>query len=183
MWIFYVAFGSFSYRSKVIVKGVSNIIGIYCSITEHWKLPFWERSEIWFGRCRHLYVSYWFSWDILSLTKGLSESFRLLSSWDLLLRFLRLYIIVFLLWHLNLIMVLSDLFIWWQARKSLGTTSTLVSVNFLQMFSFKTSPVMSAGTGFNSIASILLYYELVTVLRSNCMILVNKCGLNFLNYC
>ena len=42
--------------------------------------------------CRHLYASCWFSWDILSLTKSLPENFRLLSSWDLLPRFLCLYI-------------------------------------------------------------------------------------------
>ena len=36
-------------------------------------------------------ASCWFSWDILSLTKSLPENFRLLSSWDLLPRFLRLY--------------------------------------------------------------------------------------------
>ena len=45
--------------------------------------------------CQHLYVSCWFSWDILSLTKSLPENFRLLSSWDLLPRFLRLYITIF----------------------------------------------------------------------------------------
>ena len=33
MWIFYVIFGSFSNRSKVIVKDVSNIIVIGYSIT------------------------------------------------------------------------------------------------------------------------------------------------------
>ena len=33
MWIFYAVFGSFNYSGKVIVKGVSNIIGIAYSIT------------------------------------------------------------------------------------------------------------------------------------------------------
>ena len=42
--------------------------------------------------CQNLYANCWFSWDILSLTKSLPEKFRLLSSWDLLPRFLRLYI-------------------------------------------------------------------------------------------
>ena len=48
---------------------------------------FWALSS-----CQHLHVSCWFSWDILSLTKSLPENFRLLSFWDLLPRFLRLYI-------------------------------------------------------------------------------------------
>ena len=33
IWIFYVAFGSFSHRSKAIIKYVSNILRIVCSIT------------------------------------------------------------------------------------------------------------------------------------------------------
>ena len=33
MWILYVVFGSFSYRSKVIIKGISNIIRTGYSIT------------------------------------------------------------------------------------------------------------------------------------------------------
>ena len=85
--------------------------------------------------CRHLYASCWFSWDILSLTKSLPENFRLLSSWDLLPRFLRLYITEFFcLRHLNLTITLSVLFIQWQACKSFGTTFTPVNDNALQMF-------------------------------------------------
>ena len=77
--------------------------------------------------CRHLYASCWFSWDILSLTKSLPENFRLLSSWDLLPRFLRLYITEFFcLRHLNLNITLSVLFTRWQACKSFGTTFTNV---------------------------------------------------------
>ena len=99
--------------------------------------------------CRHLYAScWWFSWDILSLAKRLTENFRLLSSWDLLLRFLRLYITEFFcLQHLNLTITLSHLFIRWQACKSFGTTFTSVNDKALQMFSSKTSSGMSAGTG------------------------------------
>ena len=72
--------------------------------------------------CRHLYASCWFSWDILSLTKSLPENFRLLSSWDLLPRFLRLYITEFFcLQHLNLTITLSVFFIQLQACKWFGT--------------------------------------------------------------
>ena len=92
--------------------------------------------------CRHLYASCWFSWDILSLTKSLPENFRLLSSWDLLPRFLRLYITEFFcLWHLNLTITLSVLFIRWQACKSFGTMFTPVNDKALQMFSSNTSSV------------------------------------------
>ena len=53
--------------------------------------------------------------------KSLPESLRLLSSWDLLPRFLCLYMIEFFgLQHLNLTMTLSDLFIQWQAWQSLA---------------------------------------------------------------
>ena len=108
--------------------------------------------------CLHLYARCWFSWDILSLTKSLPENLRLLSSWDLLSRFLLLYMIEFCcLRHLNLTMTLSDLFIRWQACKSFGTIFTPVNDKALQTFSSKTSSVMSAGTGFNSVVSLLLY--------------------------
>ena len=111
--------------------------------------------------CRHFYGSCWFSWDILSLTKSLPENFRLLSSWDLLPRFLRLYITEFFcLRHLNLTITLSVLFIRWQACKSFGTTFTPVNDKGLQMFSSKTSSVTSAGTWFNSIVSLLLCWNL-----------------------
>ena len=133
--------------------------------------------------CRHLYASCWISWDILSLTKSLQENFRLLSSWDLLPRFLRLYITEFFcLRHLNLTITLSVLFIRWQVCKSFGTTFTPVNDKALQMFSSETSSVMSAGTGFNSIVSLLLYWEFVTALLSSCIFLVRKWELNVL-YC
>ena len=103
------------------------------------------------------------SWDILSLTKSLPENFRLLSSRDLWSRFLRLYITEFLcLRHLNLTITLSALFIRWQACKSFGTTFTPVNDKALQMFSPKTSSVISAGTGFSSIVSFLLYWEFLS---------------------
>ena len=54
---------------------------------------------------------------------------------------------------MNLPITLSDLFIQWQVCKLLKTTWTPVSDNALQMFSSKTSSVISAGTGFNSIVS------------------------------
>ena len=131
--------------------------------------------------CRHLYASCWFSWDILSLTKSLPENFRLLSSWDLLPRFLRLYRTEFFcLRHLNMTITLSVLFIWWQACKSFGTF-TPVNDKALQMFSSKRSSVISAGTGFNSIVS--LYWEFVTALCSSYVILVGKWELNFWHCC
>ena len=87
--------------------------------------------------CRHLYTSCWFSWDILSLTKSLPENFRLLSSWDLLSKFLCLYIPeLFCLRHLNLTITLSDLFVRWQACKSFGTTFTPVNDKALQTYIF-----------------------------------------------
>ena len=90
--------------------------------------------------------------------KVLTENFRLPSSWDLLPRFLHLYIKKFCCWRpLNL--TLSDLFISRQDFQSFGDTFTPVNDKALQMFSFKTSSVMSAGRGFNSIVSLLLLWE------------------------
>ena len=125
--------------------------------------------------CRHLYASYWFSCDILLLTKSLPENFKLVSFWDLVPRFLRLYINdCFCLRHLNFTITLSDLFIRWQACKSSGTTLTPVSDSALQILSSKTSSWILAGTGFSSIVSRLLYWELVTALHSNWIILVSR---------
>ena len=133
---------------------------------------------------RYLYVSCWFSWDILSLTKSPPKTFRLPSSWDLLPRVLRLYIIEFFcLRHLNFTMTLSRLFIRWQAYQAFGTTFTSVYDKALQTFSSKTSSVMSAGTWFKSIFSLLLYWEFATALWSSCIILVSKCELSFLHCC
>ena len=96
--------------------------------------------------CRHLYASCWFPWDILSLTKSLPENVRLVIYWDLLPRFLRLYITEFFyLRHLNSTITLSVLFIRWQTCKSFGTTFTPVNDKALQMLSPKTSSVISAG--------------------------------------
>ena len=90
--------------------------------------------------CWHLWASCWFLCDILSLTKSLPENFKFVSSWDLLPRFLRFYINdCFCLRHLNFTMILSDLFMRWQACKSSGTTLTLVSDSALRILSSKTS--------------------------------------------
>ena len=62
-------------------------------------------------------------------------------------------------------------------------TFTPFGDNILQMFSSETSSVKSAGTRFNSIAFLLLYGKLVTVLLSSRIILVNKYELNFLHCC
>ena len=114
--------------------------------------------------------------------KTSSRKFRLLRSWNLLPRFLRLYITEFFcLQHLNLTITLSVLFSRWQACKSFGTTFTPVNDKALQMFSSKTSSVISAGTGFNSIVS--LYWEFVTALCSSYIILVGKWELNFWHCC
>ena len=100
-----------------------------------------------------------FMWhtDILLLTKSLPENFKLVSSWDLVPRFLRLYISYndcFCLRHLNsTIITLSDLFILWQACKSSGTTLTTVSDSAYKYYPLKTSSWISAGPGFNSILS------------------------------
>ena len=134
--------------------------------------------------CRHLHASCWFSWDILSLTKSLPENLTFLSSWDWLPRFLNLYIAeIFCLQLLNLTITFSDLFIRWEACKSFGTTFTAVNDKSLKMFSSKTSSVMSVGTGFNSIVSLLLYWQFVTALGSSCIILVSKWELKFLHCC
>ena len=134
--------------------------------------------------CRHLYTSCWFSWDILSLTKSLPENLTFLSSWDWLPRFLNLYIAeIFYLRLLNLTITFSDLFIRWEACNSFGTTFTAVNDKSLKMFSSKTSSVMSVGTGFNSIVSLLLYWQFVTALGSSCIILVSKWELQFLHCC
>ena len=76
--------------------------------------------------CQHLQASCWFSCDILSLTKSLSENFKLVSSWDLVPRFLRLYINdCFCLRYLNFTITLSTL--------------TPVSDSALQILASKTS--------------------------------------------
>ena len=134
--------------------------------------------------CGHLYASCWFSWDILLLTKLFPENFRLLSSWDLLPRVLLLYITDFCcVRHLNLTITLSVLSIRWQTYKSFGTMFTPVNDKVLQMFSPKTSSVISEDTGFNSIVSLLLYWEFFKALRSSCIILIRKWELSFLHCC
>ena len=76
--------------------------------------------------------------NLLSPTKSLPENFKFVSTLDLMPRFLRLYINdCFCLWHLNLIITLSDLFMLWQACKSSETTWILVSDSALQILSLK----------------------------------------------
>ena len=53
----------------------------------------------------------------------------------------------------------------------------------LQTFSSRAFSVMLAGTGFNSIVSLLLYWEYATALHSNCIILDIRYELNFLHCC
>ena len=121
---------------------------------------------------------------MLSLTKSLPKNFKLVSYWDLVPILLRLYINdCFWLQHLNFTITLSDLFIWWQACKSSGTTLTPVSDSALQILSSKTASWISAGTGFNSIVSCLVYWELVTVLHSNWIILVSRREWQLLHCC
>ena len=116
--------------------------------------------------------------NLLSPTKSLPENFKFVSTLDLMPRFLRLYTNdCFCLWHLNLIITLSDLFMLWQACKSSETTWILVSDSALQILSLKhefqqKQEQDSAETGFISTVSLLLYWELVTALRSSWMILV-----------
>ena len=125
----------------------------------------------------HLYASCWFSWEILSLMKSLPENFYFVSSWDLVPRF----------WHLSNIRLFflatfkfyyhsekSELFMRLEACKFSGTRSTPVSHKASQRLAFKTFSCISAGTGFSSIVSLLLFWEFVTELRSNWMILVNR---------
>ena len=90
--------------------------------------------------CWYLYTSRWFSKDILLLTKSLPENFRFENSWDLVPRFLRLYMTdCFCLRHLHFFITLSDLFILWRACKSSGATLTPVSDNPLQTLASKTT--------------------------------------------
>ena len=65
----------------------------------------------------------------------------------------------------------------------LGLRFTPVSSNALQTFSSKTSSAILPGTRFNSVVSLLLYFELVIALRSNCMTFVSKWELNILLCC
>ena len=65
---------------------------------------------------QHLYSSYWFSRDILSLTKSLPKNFKIESSWDLMPIFLHLCMAdCFCLCHWNFIITMSDLFILWHS--------------------------------------------------------------------
>ena len=131
--------------------------------------------------CRHLYPSCWFSRDILSLTKSLSENFKFESSWDLVPRFVRLYITdCFCLRHLNFIITLSDLFIQWQVCRLSGATLTPISDNALQTLASKASSCISAGTGFTLIISFLLYREFVTTLHPSWIILLRRYELRFI---
>ena len=96
----------------------------------------------------------------ISKLPSLPKNFKLVSSWDLVPRSLRLYINdCFCLPHLNFTITLFDLFIRWQACKFSGTTLTPVSDSALQILSSKTSSWISAGKGFKSIISRLLYWE------------------------
>ena len=107
--------------------------------------------------------------------KNLPKNLKFVSSWDLVPRFLCLYINdCFCLPHLDFTIILSDLFMWWQASKSSGTTLTSFSDSTLQILSSKTFSWISAGTGLDSVVSCLLYWELVTALCSNWMILVSR---------
>ena len=107
--------------------------------------------------------------------KNLPKNLKFVSSWDLVPRFLCLYINdCFCLPHLDFTIILSDLFMWWQASKSSGTTLTSFSDSTLQILSSKTSSWISAGTGLDSVVSCLLYWELVTASCSNWMILVSR---------
>ena len=91
--------------------------------------------------------------------KNLPKNLKFVSSWDLVPRFLCLYINdCFCLPHLDFTIILSDLFMWWQACKSSGTTLTSFSDSTLQILSSKTSSWIYAGTGLDSIASCLLYW-------------------------
>ena len=51
------------------------------------------------------------------------------------------------------------------------------------MFSSKASSVMRTVTGFHSIISFLLYCKFVRALHSGCIIVANKCELNFRHCC
>ena len=115
---------------------------------------------------------------MLSLTKSLPENIRLLSSWDLLPRFLNLLITeVLCLWHLNL----TSLYLF---SSFVGKHVSHLEQYFLQL---TTNPCkclakgLAAGTGFCSIVSLLLYWEFVTTLRCCCIILVSKLELNLLH--
>ena len=119
--------------------------------------------------CQYLWASCWFPCDIHSLIIGLPGNFKSISFWDLVPRFLRLYIYD------------SD---WpFHAMTSLQILKTKVTPiihKALQILSFKTPSWISAGIGFNSIVSRLLYWELVTALHSNWIFLVSRQELELL---
>ena len=134
--------------------------------------------------CRHLYASYWFSRDIFSLTKSLPGNFEIESSWDLVLRFLCLYMTnCFCLQYLNFIITLPNLFILWQAYRPSGVMSTPVKDNAWKALASKTLSWISAGTGFTSIVSHLLYWEFITALGSTWIILLRRWALKLLHCC
>ena len=86
---------------------------------------------------------------ILSLTKSIFENFECESYWNLVTRFLRLYMTeCFRLQHLNFIIAMPQLFILWQTFRSSGGTLTRVSHNALQTLASKTSSCILKGTGF-----------------------------------
>lgn len=59
--------------------------------------------------CRHLYASCWLSWDMFSVTKTFSENFKVKRFWNLVPRFLYLYVIdCFSLRHLTFFITLSE---------------------------------------------------------------------------
>ena len=87
--------------------------------------------------CQYLYESCWFSWDILSLTKSVPESFKFVGSSDLLSRLLRLYISnCFCFNHVHFTITLANFFVRWQAYKISGTTLNPVSKRVLQTLYF-----------------------------------------------
>ena len=124
--------------------------------------------------------SCWFHWTYSCYQRVFLNILDFKKTWDFVSRFLYLYISdCFRFLHLNFIITLPNLFIWWQACK-FATTLIPVSNNTLQTLSSKTYSCISAGTGFNEIVFFLRYWAFVTTLLSKWMMLVIRWELKLL---
>ena len=116
---------------------------------------------------RHLYASWWFSWNMLSNMKSLPENFSWRRSSDLFRRFFLLTRTLHLsLLHLNFTITDAFFFRRWQAYKSSGLTSCPVREIALQIFSSSSSSLTHGGTGFTSTDSRRWYWALINAFLS-----------------
>ena len=113
-------------------------------------------------RWQHLYVSWWFSWHMLSDMKSWRRSSDLFRRFFQLTRILRLSSL-----HLNFTIPDSFFLRQWQACKLSGLTSSPVRESALQIFSSSSSSLIDWGTVFTSTDPRRWYRALVTAFLSN----------------